>query len=308
MPALLPYGGLLVLVAMTIFAAESIATLYKSPLKNFTVLTIQWGNSFLFIGILSGLAVAFGMSGAWSIDISVIIKAHVFGLLGGYIFVTIMGLSMILLPMFSLAHGFDQKAVHLALKLVISGVVIVFVGSISKSEEILFTGYLVTTAGSLFYIRQVHLIAKNIVRKEFDIWLKSIIFAFIALAMAIILSVVYFVTNNEALLHAAVWFLITGFISFFILGHLYKIIPFLVWFERFSPLVGKQKVPMLHEMYPKLGASMMFWFTSGGVMIAGLGLMFESATIFKGGVSWLCAGALFLVITIYQMLSYGVNK
>ena len=63
-PVLLPYGGLLVLVAMVIFALEGIITLYKSPLKNLTVSTVKWGNSFLFAGIVTGFAIALGFSGA----------------------------------------------------------------------------------------------------------------------------------------------------------------------------------------------------------------------------------------------------
>lgn len=39
-----------------------------------------------------------------------------------------------------------------------------------------------------------------------------------------------------------------GFLLSFIVGHIYKILPFLIWYEKFSPLVGKQKVPLLHQM------------------------------------------------------------
>jgi len=130
-------------------------------------------------------------------------------------------------------------------------------------------------------------------------------FAFVSLMLSIILGLLYFATERESMLHASVWFLLLGFISSFITGHLYKIVPFLVWFERYAPLVGKEKVPMLHEMYSKEGASIMFWFTSSGVLLGGFGLLFESDILFKAAGSFLFTGAIFLYITMKKMLAYG---
>jgi len=138
-----------------------------------------------------------------------------------------------------------------------------------------------------------------------DVWAKSMIFAFASLILAIVLGLFYFMIGNENILHASVWFLLLGFISSMITGHLYKIVPFLVWFERFAPLVGKEKVPMLHEMYSKEGAAMMFNFTVAGVLSGGLGLLFESDMLFKAGGSFLFTGAIFLFITMNKMLAYG---
>jgi hypothetical protein len=40
-----------------------------------------------------------------------------------------------------------------------------------------------------------------------------------------------------------------GLITLFIMGMLYKIIPFLVWYKIYPPLVGRQPVPKLYELY-----------------------------------------------------------
>jgi len=207
--------------------------------------------------------------------------------------------------MFSLAHGFEETAINRAFKLVISGVGIVFAGALFAQEWLMYIGYAVNTVGIFFYIWQIYIIARLTVRKELDIWAKSMIFAFGTLILSIVLGLVYFISGKESILHTSVWFLLLGFISSMITGHLYKIVPFLVWFERFAPLVGKEKVPMLHEMYSKEGASMMFWFTAGGVVLGGFGLLFENNILFKGGASFLFAGAIFLFITMRKMLAYG---
>ena len=305
LPSLLPYGGLLVLIAMLIFAFENMATLKKTAISTLTVSTVKWSNGYLLLGILTGFSIALGLSGQLSIDVPLMLKAHVYAVLGGYVVLTIMGLSLILIPMFSLAHGFDEKAIHRAFRLVIVGVGVVFVGAFFTQEWMMMIGYAINTLGIFFYIWQIYNIAKLTVRKELDIWAKSMIFAFLSLLLSLILAGIYFIFGDESLLHAAVWFLLLGFISSFITGHLYKIVPFLVWFERFAPLVGKEKVPMLHEMYSKEGAAMMFWFTAIGIFFGGVGLLFENDMLFKAGGSFLFTGAIFLYITMKKMLSYG---
>ena len=305
MPALLPYGGLLVLIAMIIFAFENIATLNKTELKTLTVDTVAWCNGYLRLCFLTGFCIALGLSGVLGINVSLMLKAHVYAVLGGYVVLTIMGLSLTLIPMFSLAHGFDETAVKRAFKLIISSVAVVFAGAVLGFEWLMMLGYALSFAGIFFYMWQIYIIAKLTVRKELDVWAKSIIFAFVTLILSIILSIVYFITDIESILHASIWFLLLGFVSFFIIGHLYKIVPFLVWFERFAPLVGKEKVPMLHEMYSKEGASIMFWFSSAGVLLGGVGLLFESDILFKAGGSFLFTGAIFLYITMKKMLAYG---
>ncbi len=304
-PPLLSYGGLLVLTGMVIFAFENIATLKKSALRNLTVDTVKWSNGYLLLGILTGFSIALGFAGSVSIDVALMLKAHVYAVLGGYVLLTIMGLSLTLIPMFSLAHGFDEMPIRQAFKLVVLGVGTVFIGALLGTEWGMLLGYLLSFAGTLFYIWQIYIIAMLTVRKEVDVWAKSMIFAFGSLIFAMMAGMVYLLTDAESMLHTAVWFFLLGFVSLMIIGHLYKIIPFLVWFERYAPLVGKEKVPMLHEMYSKEGASVMFGFTASGVVLGGLGLLFECDILFKAGGSFLFAGAIFLYITTKKMLAYG---
>jgi len=254
-PWMLPYGGLLVLSAMLIFAVESFATLRKSTLDTLTVKTVKYANAFLLFGILSGFLTALVFGGQLGLDVERLLRAHVFAVIGGYVMLTVMGFSLILLPMFSLAHGFDETPIERAFALTVWGTAVTIASSLLPSW-VAYVGYILLAAGTIFYLRQVAIIGKLTVRKEWDVWAKSMVFAFGSLAFAVVLWGISFIASNEAWLHAAVWFLLTGFVGFLIIGHLYKIIPFLVWFERFSPLVGKKKVPMLHEMYDKRGANL----------------------------------------------------
>jgi len=305
LPPLLPYGGLLVLISMVIFAFENMATLKKTELRTLTVKTVTWSNGYLLLGILTGFAIALGLTGDLGINVSLMLKAHVYAVLGGYVMLTIMGLSLTLIPMFSLAHGFDEVPINIAFNVLIGGVATVFIAALVGIEWLMHIGYLMSFVGVSFYMWQIVIIAMLTVRKELDVWARSMIFAFASLVLSMATGTVALLTGAQSMLHTSVWFFLLGFVTSMITGHLYKIVPFLVWFERFAPLVGKEKVPMLHEMYSKEGAGMMFWFTASGVFLGGMGLLFESDTLFKMGGSFLFAGAIFLYITMKKMLSYG---
>ena len=305
-PSLISYGGLLVLTSMVIFAIEAFATLRKTEIDTITVKTVAFGNTFLLFGIVTGFVIALGLGGAVSVDVSNMLKAHFYLVMGGFVLLTIMGISLTLIPMFSLAHGFSDRAIKIGFNLVAIGVIAVAIGSIFDLMTMQWLGYLITIIGVGFYLYQIYIIYLLTVRKELDIWAKSMIFGFSSLILSVVLGLVYFLPDmSENWLHSAIWFFIVGFIGFLINGHLYKIVPFLVWFERFSPLVGKQKVPMLHEMYPKEQATMMFWYSSIGILLSGIGLLIEHDFLFKAGVSFILVGAIFLYISMIRMLNYG---
>ena len=305
-PYIISYGGVLVLTSMVIFALEAFATLKKAKIDTITVKTVAVSNTFLLFGIVTGFILALGLGGVVSVDVTNILKAHLYLVLGGFVLLTIMGISLTLIPMFSLAHGFSDRAIKIGFNLVSIGVLAVAIGSIFNIIPLQYLGYLLTLIGVGFYIYQIYLIYLLRVRKELDIWAKSMIFGFSSLILSLILGIVYFLPNmSESWLHSSMWFFILGFIGFLINGHLYKIVPFLVWFERFSPLVGKERVPMLHEMYPKEEATAMFWYSAIGIFLGGIGLLIEHDFLFKSGVSLIIVGAIFLYISMVRMLNYG---
>jgi hypothetical protein len=95
-----------------------------------------------------------------------------------------------------------------------------------------------------------------------------------------------------------------GFFAFAVTGHVYKIIPFLVWFERFSPLVGKQRVPMLADMVPKQSSSAQLLFSAVGVVIIAIAILLQDEKLIKAGASFLLIGVLAFVRNVFHMINY----
>ena len=302
--SLLPYGGILVLISMFVFLVEIFLTMKKVKIFTNVIKSILVSNIFLFIGVIIGIIMALTYAGQINTNINELLKAHVFSVVLGYIIITIMALSLVLLPMFGLSHNFSQKPLNNAviiMTVAVSFVILSGVFSIPILDKI---GYVLSVSSLCIYFYQVYLIYKTRARKENDIYIISLFFSFISFLVSIILGYLYIFLDYEPLLFTAAWLLVSGFVAFVIIGHLYKIVPFLVWFEKFSPLVGKQKVPMLADMVPVRDANYQFIFASVGVVISTIGLLFMSDEIFKAGASFICVGSVFLLKNLLFMIRF----
>ncbi len=303
-PALLPYGGSVVLIALLIFIFETFMTIRKVKKFNLVITSVAIANGFLLLGLIFGILMALGFAGVISIDFTSLLRAHVFLVLVGYVGITIMGMSMILLPMFWLSHSYSDKNVTYALWFISIGVIIEVISSIINSQILEYTGYFLTIVALGLYFCQMYVIYKTRVRADKDIYLKSMIFAYVSLIVALVTLTLAIFLHTTSLILAVGWIAFFGYIGFMITGHLYKIVPFLVWYERFSPLVGKEKVPMLADMLPKKSANLQFIFSASGIAVGYFGLLLRDNTIFHIGVYALSIGSIFVLKDLLYMIRF----
>ncbi len=303
-PALLPYGGIVVLISLLIFVLETFLTIKKVKKLNLVMISVFVANTFLFLGLIFGIVMALGYAGTIDVDIVNLLKAHIFLVLAGYVGITIMGMSLILLPMFWLSHSFSWKPVKLALGIISSSVILVMFSSLFKNHILEYTGYILTLVALGLYFYQIFLIYKARVRLENDIYFRSLLFSYGSLVSVVIMGAIYLMRPTSSLLLTIGWTLFLGYITFIINGHLYKIVPFLVWYERFSPYIGKRKVPMLADMVPVKSAKFQFVLSAVGVVVGAFGILFTSNDIFKAGVSFLCVGSIFMIKDLIYMIHF----
>ena len=303
-PWVLSIGGFLVLISMILFLYETFATLKKTSSNSLSVKTIKVGNIFLTIAIIIGFLMALAISIGFNLDINKFLNIHIAFVLIGYIVITIIGISMILLPMFGLAHGYDDSDVNLSFRILVISTLLFTLSKFFKLDllsEIFLIGII---GGVGLYIRQIVTLYNIRARKIVDIWYKHLYVAYASLFLVIVYLIFWLILGGDRIIKSAIWLFLLGFVTFMINAHLIKIIPFLVWFERFSPLVGKQKVPMLHEMLPNKDVEFSFWLSLLGLIFGLFALMFGSDAMFKGGVSLLIFGAIFMVKTVLYILNY----
>jgi len=302
-PSLLPYGGTIVLISLLVFLFETFMTILKVKNFNTVIKSVIISNIFLFFGLIFGILMALTYAGQANFDIISLLKAHIYLVFFGYVGITIMGISMVLLPMFWLSHSFSWKPIKLAVSLMSIAVIFEIISSLFDITFFEYIGYVLAIGSYFVYFYQIYIIYKTRVRIEEDIYKKSLIVSYSSLVVALLIGFFYLLTGYKTLILAFGWVSLIGFITFLIIGHLYKIIPFLVWYQRFSPLVGKQKVPMLSDMVPKDNL-MQFYFNLTGLIISTIGILISNNEIFKGGVSFIIIGAIFALKNIIWMIRY----
>jgi len=307
-PQLLPYGGVVVLIAMMIFVMEIFLTIKKVEKFNLVMSSILISNTFLFFGIIFGLVMALAYAGTIDVDINALLRSHVFLVIGGYIIITLMGLSVVLLPMFGLSHGFSKKPLKIAMTLMSIAVILVVSSSFINFKILEYLGYIIASVSLFVYFYLVQTIYKTRARKEIDIYAKSLMFAYFSMIAALGLGLGYLVVGYEPMLLTAGWLMFFGFFGFAITGHVYKIVPFLVWFERFSPLVGKQKVPMLADMLPQRSSSAQLLFGSVGVVVVAVAILLQNEMLIKAGASFLMMSALAFLRSMLYMINFKPEK
>jgi hypothetical protein len=96
--------------------------------------------------------------------------------------------------------------------------------------------------------------------------------------------------------------LVLGGLSLFVAGHYYKIVPFLAWMHHFGPLVGKQAVPRVADLYsqrPADAASLLLGLGALGLVAAPLS---GAATVARIAAIVFAAGA--LIVTTQMLMVY----
>jgi hypothetical protein len=296
----LPFGGVLVLCAMVLFAADLWLTLKHGRRKTSVTASMKASNFFLLFGVLSGLMMALSYSGT-SIETASWYKTHVFALIGGFVMMIIMGISTVLVPMFGFSKRVSDNDFSLSFKTMFVGVVMMMSASLLQLEGFESFAMLIIMAAVGFYFRQLYEMAMSRAKVVHDIWAKSMYVGFGSLMLSWLFIALSFLGVSE-LLRAGLWLLLVGFMGFLILGNFYKIIPFLVWFQRYSPLIEEQAVPMLHELINQKMARMQFVFSLIGLCVTTVALLVENRLLFNAGASFLAVGAVFMLIQIVTIL------
>jgi hypothetical protein len=278
--------------------------MFKVEKLTLVMSSVLISNTFLFFGIIFGLLMALSYAGTLSLDINALLKAHVYAVIAGYIIVTIMGLSIVLVPMFTLSHSFSLKPLEIGMTLLSVAVILVIISSFFDIQWLSYIAYAMAFVAMISYFYLIYIIYKTRPRKENDVYALSLIFSYSAMILALIIGALYFFTDKESYLLAAAWLLFFGFFAFLITGHIYKIIPFLVWFERFSPLVGKQKVPMLADMVPYKSSQAQLIYSAVGVLLVTVAILLGSNALIGAGASFLVIGSLAFVRSVFYMINF----
>jgi len=300
------YGGFLVLIAMSIYAIEFLLTLKNAKRSTSITKAMKMSNFFLLLGIITGLVMAAAFNGILDIDPHSILNIHTFGLVVGFVILLIMGISIILLPMFGSSKRISDNEFSNSFITVSIGVIIMMISPFIFTNITENIAYAVTAISIILYFYQLYKMTSSRKRVEHDIWAKSMYVAFISFFTSFLLLASYLFTQNEILLRVGMWIMFIGFFGFVIIGNFYKIIPFLVWFHIYSPLIEEKAVPMLHELLPKKLANLQWFYALSGLIISSIALIIQDSNMFYGGVVLLTVSGSIFLIAINKTLKIDI--
>ncbi len=263
----LGYGSILLYLSFMLYLTNiffSVKKVEKKDIKAYFVIT---SHIILFIGVTYGLLTSLGLVHN-SLGFNSINLAHkhiilvLFGFTGGLIAI----MATVLLPMFMLSHNFNKKISNYLLFGIIATTISTVFGWFSLAQMLMI-------ATILAFSFQLYDIFTKRMRKYLDVYALDMITSGIFL---ILLALLIPFLHDEKVLKLFMVFLILGFISSFIVGHIYKIVPFLVWNKKFAPLVGEQQVPMLSDMVHKKGSLIEFYTKLATIVFLTIGILFHS--------------------------------
>ena len=274
-----------------LFVYNLVRTLQTIPQWNVIAVTVASALAWFALTVLAGLYLA--ASKYWSFSpFHPIAAMHAHAHLGGVgvFLLLIVGISYKLIPMFVLGEIQSRRRAAWSIILLNAGLAGLSVALLLDSGWKLAFAF-VTISGLAIYGVELRAILKHRKRRSLDWGILHFLSAIGGLLPLSVLAVVLCwpslpVTEFTTQLENVYGLLaLLGVITFAILGMLYKIVPFLVWYHCYSPHIGRAPVPSLAEMYSARLQAVSFGFCLTGL----LALAAATATGHAAAVRWTVA-------------------
>lgn len=301
-PMWLGIGGGAIFAALSLFAFDLFMTLRISRRRTAVTRSMQWSILFLGIGIVLGMIMALGYSGVAAIDPTQWRMGHIFAVFGGYVMINIMGVSTVLLPMFGACNRPSDNDYAISFTMMVVAVGMMLFASVFAVDFLRYGAFAIAIASVVYYMFRVYRIFTSKGRKYADIWERSIAVAFAALGMSIGSGLYALISGSEKGVLFSFWFLMVGFLGFLITAHLYKIVPFLVWFERYAPYVDEREVPMLHQLLSQNRAQLQWILALGGLVFNAVAIAIGNNTLWQIGSAMLIGSGIVLMSVLGKVL------
>ncbi|HSM07223.1 MAG TPA: hypothetical protein VK858_21530 [Longimicrobiales bacterium] len=268
-------GGALVGLAVLVFVANLLATLARAPERDLTWWALALAALFLVLTVALGGTLSANLNW-WFLggDRLTAIAVHLHVAVAGWVMLVVVGVGQRLLPMFLLSHGADERPAAWAVGLLSSGTALLFAvhhvpeGLLRRAPAALIL------AGMAAFLLQARAFFRHRRRRSLDPGLRSAAAALALVGVGSATGGVYALAglSSTRLVLAYVMAVILG-LSVFVAAHYYKIVPFLVFYHRYGPLVGRHPVPRVTDLYSPAAAAAAGWalVAGAGTLILGVG-------------------------------------
>ncbi|HTJ00046.1 MAG TPA: hypothetical protein VL527_14285, partial [Dongiaceae bacterium] len=327
------FGSVLAL-GVGLFVFNLAATLRRVPRWNVTATAVTAALCWLTLTITAGLLIALGKStadfeegagaapaAAWLLGFrqvgsfiarfDPISAMHAHAHLGGVGLFTmlIVGVSYKLIPMFTLSEIQSRRRAVASVVLLNAGLAGAFVTILRRSPwKLAFA--LAVVAALIVYGIELRAMLRHRKRRTLDWGIKYFLTAVGLYAPVALLGVVLAwpglpLNAFTGQLENVYGFLgLLGAVSLAIIGMLYKIVPFLVWFGRYSRQIGRAPVPALADLYSSRLQVVGYWSYLSGLLVTSGAILGANPAGVRAGCGLIALGVLTLAINVALMLSH----
>jgi hypothetical protein len=204
-----------------------------------------------------------------------VLSIHLHVALVGWALVMIVGISQRLLPMFLLAHGVDARWAARALTLLGAGTMLLATGLATDLAAAAWAGLVLMEGGMICFLVQARLFFRARVRRRIDVGMRFAATGLVFLALAGLLGplVLAFGPAQPRIATAYVIAGLLGGIVLYVVGHFYKIVPFLAWIAHYRGRMGREQVPAVADLYSARVATVQWVAMTAGILATGAGTL-----------------------------------
>lgn len=292
-PVMMITGAGLFGTALLLFVGNLAATLHGAPLRGLTWWALVGAASSLFSTVVLGASLAGNLRwGYLGADRFLAVGVHLHVAVAGWVLLTMVGVAHRLLPMFLLSHGASEIPGRVAAALLGAGVALLLTTHHAPGGWPMWVVTVLLCGGVAALLTQAVLYFRHRRKPRLDPGLRLAGGGLVLLGVAACFAP-FFVANGLAAPRLATAYvtLLVGSASLFVAGHYYKILPFLIWFHRFGPLVGRRVVPRVADLYAAGPGNAAAALLVGGVAGMGGGVLAGAAPLVAGAAIAFAAGA-----------------
>jgi len=314
--------GVVLTTGVALFIYNIARTLLRVPKWNVVATSVASAIGWVLLAVAAGLVIAVAKSfseslpvlAGWVFRFDPIGAMHAHAHLGaiGFFLILIVGVSYKLIPMFTLSELQNPRRAAWSVILLNTGLAGSFVTILLRSPWKLAFALVVILALAL-YALELRAILRARKRAAMDWGVRGFLTAvgfMVPLAiMAAVLSWPGLPVNAYTMqLENVYGFLgFVGVVSFAIIGMLYKIIPFIVWFGTYSRHIGRAQVPSLAELYSARLQIISYWIFLAGLLTTLLAMELSSAVAVRCGTGLLAASLAVFGFNVAKMLRHMVR-
>ena len=289
---------------LLLFVGNLALTLARIPRRDLTWWCLAGAAFFLAATVTLGVTLAgnlhYGYLGGSRLFV---LGMHVHIAVAGWVLLGVVGVARHLMPMFLISHGAPLWPAKSAAALLGAGVLWLVVGH--HLGDVVGYGLpaLLVAAGTAAFLVQAALFFRHRKRPRLDAGMRLAAIALVVLVIALGLAPIVLVRGFGAPRLATAYgaALVLG-LALFVAGHLYKILPFLVWNSRYGPLIGKRPLPRVADLFDARAANV-------AAALLALGTFMLLGAVLAGAAAWarlaaalLAAGAGTLTVQMIGVL------